>query len=768
MRLGRSSIVSILALVVGLSGLGASTPVVAADDAVYYLPAPAGTALTVARGNGATEGRTAQQDDAFTFVATGEPERFPVVAARGGTVISTRMGAKGGRCAEPLDGPRPRCWRDVNHVLIDHGDGTSALYLHLKRGDMVVRRGQIVSAGQPIGTAGTSGWTDRTGLGFQVQRTPAWSEVGRGGWFLTDSMPVAFADPDITAQRPDGVPQTGDEITSGNPGAAFVPFRFAPRPAGLPASVPFAPDREQEVSAAYDADSPDGYGLHFAAPVEAVTDSLDPGFIPGPLVRPLFGGQLAFAGCATGRSASLGRTVAVSLEVEGTPYLAVHGHLSYIEPSLLDLDPSLPAPIVGPDDVIGHYGFDAPLPEDQTLDCPAGDPAVLEPESTSPPSTDPGSTDPGAADLFVTILRDGAISPQGEIIAGTPVSPEPLVGERGYEGFGWWQGPVVAVEVADEPGRPRARWNAKTAANGSHITFGDTVRLVARVRDASDIEQVRFRAYYPRWPRVDGSRDLPTFDPATTWRELATCSAPDAGQRGFGSLCGWDGDARNAKVTYVWDPQAAKTQPTAPWLPPAERAMTRESRRCVPVSLAVEVIDRAGHVYSQMKRLPVPAACDDRRAQSADGARLVYLDPLVPPRAPEAKGSVRARGWPPGTSADPLGGAIVWRDRSNNEDGFNIYARRKWLEADCSIVVGPWRKIADVPPDKERYAPRHQQVLKSVKVPKIEGVPGALDRLEYSVSAFNEAGETSRVQVAAFVGGSECDTGLIPPPGLEP
>ena len=479
------------------------SPAIAADDPVYHLPAPAGTALVVARGNDATEGRSAQQQYAYTFVAATEPERFPVVAARGGTVISTRMGFKGGRCDEPLDGPRPNCWRDVNHVLIDHGDGTSALYLHLKRGDPVVRPGQVVSAGQTIGTAGTSGWTDGTGLGFQLQRTPAWNVVGRGGWFLTDSIPVAFADPDVVAQRSDGVPQDGDEIVSGNPGAAFAPFRFSPRPAGLPASVPIATGGEYEVSAAYVADSPDGYGITFAAPVEAVTDSLDPGFIPGPPVRPLFGGQLAFAGCASGRSASLGRTVAVSLEVEGTTYLAVHGHLTYVEPTLLGLDPAAPAPIVGPDDVIGHYGLNPPQPEDQTLDCPGGDPQ----------STDPTSADFVSTDLFVTILRDGAISPAGEITAGTPVSPEPLVGERGYEGFAWWQGPVVALEVAEEPGRPRARWSAKTAANGSHITFGDTVRLVARVRDASDIEQVRFRAYYPRWPQVDASRDLTSFRP---------------------------------------------------------------------------------------------------------------------------------------------------------------------------------------------------------------------------------------------------------------
>ncbi len=738
MRFGGTLAGAALALVVASVSLGVTAPSAAAasDQPVYYLPAPTETELLLAQDSGETVGRSDGQEYALHFVAAAGPERFPVLAARGGTVIGTRVGVRGGRCLEPLDGPRPGCWREVNYVLIDHGDGTSALYLHLKRGAPLVRSGDVVSVGQRIGTAGSSGWTARTGLGFQVQRTPAWHEVGQGGWFMTDSQPVAFADADVIAQRPDGVPLAGDTVTSANPGAAFEPFRLVARPAGLPANVPLQPAVETTISAAYQADSADGYGLHLV------------GSIPAPAVRPLFGGELAFAGCASGASASLGRTVALRLEVDGVTYLAVHGHLSDVDPSLLELDRSLPAPIVGPADVIGHFGSVAAPLETASLDCPAVDPAPT--------------------DLFVAILRDGAISPEGEISGGTPVSLEPLVGERGYEGFAWWRGPLVSVEVAEEPGRPRARWNEKTPASGSHIRFGDTVRLVARVRDVTDISQVRFRAWYPRWPQVDAQDDLPSFDPATSWRELALCPAPLEGQRGFGSLCDWDGDTRDAKVSYVWDPQVARAQPSAPWLPRATRAITRGSSQCVPVSLAVEVIDRAGNVYSDIGRLPLPAECDGTPDAGAR-ARVLYLDPLVPPRDPEPAGGLRARGWPPGTGPDPLDGALVWRDRSDNEDGFTIYARRKWLETDCSIVVGPWREVATIAANRERYDPRHQQVLRSVRAPRIEGVPGALDRLEYSVSAFNEAGETRLVRIGTFVGGSECDTGLeLPPPELEP
>jgi hypothetical protein len=46
-----------------------------------------------------------------------------------------------------------------------------------------------------------------------------------------------------------------------------------------------------------------------------------------------------------------------------------------------------------------------------------------------------------------------------------------------------------------------------------------------------------------------------------------------------------------------------------------------------------------------------------------------------------------------------------------------------------------------------------------------------MDRWEYAVSAFNEAGETQRVRVGGFFRGEEpfCDPGLdAPPPGEEP
>ncbi len=227
-----------------------------------------------------------------------------------------------------------------------------------------MRSGDVVSVGQPIGTAGSTGWTDDVGLRLPVQETPTWNEWGGGGWFETDSLPVSFSDPDLRAQRANGVPRTDDVVISGNPGPGFEPFRHWPRPAAVPASVPFAGGVEREISAAYEADSPDGYGLHFAAPEGVVTE-----------VRPLFGGELAFAGCATGASASLGRTVAISLDVDGTTYLGDPRPPLRHRAGALDADPQPTSAHHRPDR--GHRAATAASGRGEpgsVVECPGADP----------------------------------------------------------------------------------------------------------------------------------------------------------------------------------------------------------------------------------------------------------------------------------------------------------------------------------------------------------------------------------------------------------
>jgi len=57
---------------------------------------------------------------------------------------------------------------EANYVLIDHKDGTSALYLHLQKDSIVVKEGEEVVQGQKIGKADSSGYVTNPHLHFQV------------------------------------------------------------------------------------------------------------------------------------------------------------------------------------------------------------------------------------------------------------------------------------------------------------------------------------------------------------------------------------------------------------------------------------------------------------------------------------------------------------------------------------------------------------------------------------------------------------------------
>ena len=720
------------------------------DEPSYLLPAPAGQALLVSAGNAHPTGRHGNERFAFDLVATDDPETvegqpaspvgndeaFTVVAARGGTVIGQRSSVVEGRCPQRATGPRPDCWRQVNYLLIDHGDGTSGLYLHLRRGSTFVGRGDIVAVGTPIGISGQSGWTNDIGLQFQVQETPDRLEVGAPGWFMTRALPISFADPSVTELRSTGVPRTGDVVVSANVLADRAPFASKRRPVDLAAAVPLSAGDERDIVSAYDPDSPDGWGLSFGSVPPSAGDD---GFAdPGTEVRPVFGGELVFAGCATGRSASLGLTVIVRQSLDEDDFLAVLGHLSDVEPELLESDPDDPL-VVEPDQLLGHHG--------------ATD------EDGFPVEPCPGAA---STDLFMSILEDAVVSPEGEITAETPISPEPLRGRGAYEGFAWWDGPVEGVRIDDEPGRPRSSWTSRATRSGTHVDFGDPVILSARVRDSADIAEVRFRAYYFEWPRP-GAATLERFDPRTTWRQIAICRPP--GSSGVPSRtrgCDWDGGAEDAVVTYRWLPTEAGVQPAAPWLPRARIAITDEDEACVPVSLAVEVIDVSGHARALDGSLPLPARCDDDAAEDVEDAHLVYLDPLAPPATPGTRGATGIRTVPP-NAPDPLDGDVVWRDLSTNEDGFRIYARREWFDEACDVATGPYVLIDTLPADARRYEPRHNRILRLTPIPpRASEGPGTLNQYRLYVAAFNEAGETPRVFVGGFFIGLDafCDEGL--------
>jgi murein DD-endopeptidase MepM/ murein hydrolase activator NlpD len=55
-----------------------------------------------------------------------------------------------------------------NHLILDLGDGTYALYAHVRRGSLTVRAGDRVRAGRPVGQCGNSGNSTEPHVHFQL------------------------------------------------------------------------------------------------------------------------------------------------------------------------------------------------------------------------------------------------------------------------------------------------------------------------------------------------------------------------------------------------------------------------------------------------------------------------------------------------------------------------------------------------------------------------------------------------------------------------
>lgn len=59
-----------------------------------------------------------------------------------------------------------------NHVVLDLGDGTYAMYAHLRHGSLRVRAGEAVRAGQPLAECGNSGNSTEPHVHFQLMDDP--------------------------------------------------------------------------------------------------------------------------------------------------------------------------------------------------------------------------------------------------------------------------------------------------------------------------------------------------------------------------------------------------------------------------------------------------------------------------------------------------------------------------------------------------------------------------------------------------------------------
>jgi murein DD-endopeptidase MepM/ murein hydrolase activator NlpD len=200
----------------------------------YLLPWEGGRIHDVTQGEETTFTHNGRLAYAFDFNLNYDT----VVAARSGRVTHLRMNSNAGGCGGEFAGA-------ANYIVIDHGDGTSAQYLHLAYASSELALGDLVRQGEPIAISGETGITC-TGidedinpaphLHFQVQRNTD-SES-----FTQQSLPVTFDDvPDD-----EGVPQEGESYVSGNygpgkPQKIQLTPRRVPRPFD-PRAVPADPN----------------------------------------------------------------------------------------------------------------------------------------------------------------------------------------------------------------------------------------------------------------------------------------------------------------------------------------------------------------------------------------------------------------------------------------------------------------------------------------------------------------------------------------------
>jgi hypothetical protein len=240
-----------LALSLGLIGLlssaGPWAPIAAASSP-YLLPLPSGTHVVVTQGNGG--GHTGWEEFAWDFAEFGNPE-FPVVAARGGTVIGLQAGYKTSQHCED-----DSCWTLANYVLIDQGDKTSALYMHLAENSVQVSLGQKVTQGQSLGDADNTGWSTANHLHFQVEQTPSQAMIdqaragkAKAGWWFTQSISVAFADSSVLARDPNGIPTPNDSYPGGyvsSNGGPQAPVQPPANSAAKPGGMWISPDDGSE------------------------------------------------------------------------------------------------------------------------------------------------------------------------------------------------------------------------------------------------------------------------------------------------------------------------------------------------------------------------------------------------------------------------------------------------------------------------------------------------------------------------------------------
>jgi len=123
---------------------------------VYELPYLPGKKVTIVQGYNGWFSHKGENSLDF-WMRKGQT----ICASRGGTVIDTRSDSK-------IGGPSMKFIGDGNYVVIKHNDSTYAAYWHMLYNSVMVKEGDTVLAGQPIGKVGSTGFSSGPHLHFEV------------------------------------------------------------------------------------------------------------------------------------------------------------------------------------------------------------------------------------------------------------------------------------------------------------------------------------------------------------------------------------------------------------------------------------------------------------------------------------------------------------------------------------------------------------------------------------------------------------------------
>lgn len=144
----------------------------------YKLPYPAGITQTVSRTTSHLSPVTPKEKYAIDF---GMSVGNRIVASAAGKVTIVKDDS-----TDDMHACSITYASYANRIVIQHDDGTQTLYLHLEYNSALVKAGDTVSQGQPIGLSGETGYTCGAHLHFQRQENC-------GGWYC-NSVAISFDD----------------------------------------------------------------------------------------------------------------------------------------------------------------------------------------------------------------------------------------------------------------------------------------------------------------------------------------------------------------------------------------------------------------------------------------------------------------------------------------------------------------------------------------------------------------------------------------------